>query len=339
MSDLQFPCPDCHQTIQCDAQFAGHALECPLCHHQITAPAAQTGPATGAKPGKLALGAHTPGGPPPVSTLQIGGAPLRAPKKKSNVLKNVAVCAGVVVALAAGAYGVKVSGFLDQYLPKSETAAAKPAPAAKPDVAANNTDSTTTPEPSLIPAKVEVPEVPAVWNLYLNTAEIPKSSAKGMVTGEQFHPEIARLDRNVLALRQGTTTLEKEMLIYLPIRPGEDLSGKKWNVEKGALTGVPRVAKRWVKNPKFAPVVKYFSTGYAMMLEFGQSRDGQVPGKIYLSLPDTEQSFVAGTFSMSVDPAVIAQSAAAAVQANAQAQAPVPVTTTDPKMRERYGIK
>lgn len=252
------------------------------------------------------------------------------------MLKNVAICAGAVVAIAAGAYGIKASGVLDQYLKKEEVAA-KPAPAAKPDAATDGATASSA-EPSLIPAKVEVPETPAVWNLYLDTAEYPKSPARGMVAGEQFHPQMARLDQTVLAIRQGTNMLEKEILVYLPIRPGEDLSGKKWNVEKGAKTGVPRVAKRWVNNPKFAPVVKYFSTGYAMMLEFGQSKDGLIPGKIYLSLPDTEQSFVAGTFSVSVDSAVLAQSAAAA-QARAQGQPPVPVTTVDPKMRDRYGIK
>ncbi|MBC8002899.1 MAG: hypothetical protein H7X97_09965 [Opitutaceae bacterium] len=336
MSDLQFPCPQCHQTIQCDAQFAGHALQCPLCHQNITAPGAEPAPAVAAKPGRLSLGAHTPGGPPPVSTLQTGGAPLRAQKKKSNVLKNVAICAGAVVALAAGAYGIKVSGFLDQYLNKEE-AAAKPAPAAKPDAPTDGTAGTT-PEPSLIPVKVEVPETPAIWTLYLDTAEYPKGSPKGMLAGEQFYPQIARLDQTVLALRQGTNALEREMLVYLPIRPGEDLSGKKWIVEKGAKTGVPRVAKRWVNNPKFAPVVKFYSTGYAMMLEFGKAADGIVPGKIYLSLPDAEQSFVAGTFSVSIDPAVLAQNAAAA-QAQGQGQPAVPFTTTDPEMRARYGIK
>lgn len=336
MSDLQFPCPQCHQTIQCDNQFAGQALQCPLCHNDITAPAAETAPTPAAKPGRLSLGAHTPGGPPPVSTLQTGGAPLRAPKKKSNVLKNVAICAGAVVAIAAGAYGIKASGVLDQFL-KKEEAPAKPAPVATTGAPADGTASTT-PEPSLIPVKVEVPETPAVWNLYLDTAEYPKSPAKGILTGEQFHPQIARIDQNVLALRQGTNSLEREMLVYLPIRAGEDLSGKKWNVEKGAKSGVPRVAKRWVNNPKFAPVVKFYSTGYAMMLEFGKATDGVVPGKIYLSLPDTEQSFVAGTFSVSIDPAIMAQNAAAA-QAQGQGQPTVPFTTTDPEMRARYGIK
>ena len=159
-----------------------------------------------------------------------------------------------------------------------------------------------------------------------------------MVAGEQFRPQLARIDRNILALRQGTNAIEKEILIYLPIRTADELAGKKWNVEKGAVTGVPRVAKRWVNNPKFAPVVKFYSTGYAMMLEFGSAKDGMVPGKIYLCLPDTEQSFVAGTFSVSVDPAILAQNAAAA-QAKAQGQSQERFTTTDPEMRARYGIK
>lgn len=36
--------------------------------------------------------------------------------------------------------------------------------------------------------------------------------------------------------------------------------------------------------------------GYSMRLEFSAPAGNKVPGKIYLSLPDKEKSFVAGTF-------------------------------------------
>ena len=42
--------------------------------------------------------------------------------------------------------------------------------------------------------------------------------------------------------------------------------------------------------------MKTFKNGYAMKLEFGNMQNGRLLGKIYLSDPDDEHSFVAGTF-------------------------------------------
>jgi hypothetical protein len=72
-------------------------------------------------------------------------------------------------------------------------------------------------------------------------------------------------------------------------------------------SGVPQVAKRWKTDPRYAPQVKSFQSGYAMKLELGQLADGAVPGKIFLALPDTEQSVMGGVFKATlpgVDPAL-----------------------------------
>jgi hypothetical protein len=42
-----------------------------------------------------------------------------------------------------------------------------------------------------------------------------------------------------------------------------------------------------------------FSSGYAMKLELGQLVNGALPGKIFVALPDTEQSVAGGTFTAS----------------------------------------
>lgn len=39
-----------------------------------------------------------------------------------------------------------------------------------------------------------------------------------------------------------------------------------------------------------------FMQGYAMRLEFGQRSGNKLPGKIYLCLPDSKKSLIAGTF-------------------------------------------
>ena len=60
---------------------------------------------------------------------------------------------------------------------------------------------------------------------------------------------------------------------------------------------VPQVVKRWKTNPRYAPQSKAFSSGYAMKLELGEITNGVLPGKIFVALPDTEQSVVAGVFN------------------------------------------
>ena len=41
MADIKFSCPQCSQHITCDEPWAGHQIECPACHHNITVPHAQ----------------------------------------------------------------------------------------------------------------------------------------------------------------------------------------------------------------------------------------------------------------------------------------------------------
>jgi hypothetical protein len=98
---------------------------------------------------------------------------------------------------------------------------------------------------------------------------------------------------------------------------------------KGAV--VPQVAKRWKTNPRFAPTLKSFANGYAMKLEFGQITEGEMAGKIFIALPDAEQSVVAGAFKATTSLA----STASPVTLTPTAPAPA----VDPEFQKRYGIK
>ena len=55
---------------------------------------------------------------------------------------------------------------------------------------------------------------------------------------------------------------------------------------------------------------KSFANGYAMKLEFGKLTDDGLPGKIYVALPDAEQTVVAGVFNAEIRVASTAQGAA-----------------------------
>jgi hypothetical protein len=150
------------------------------------------------------------------------------------------------------------------------------------------------------------PVVPAVWTLDLATAKVPESRANGSISGTNFVADAARIDpvgtAKVLRLMQGAATSpDREVLVYLHLKPGEQLGGQTLAISQDMRgAGVPQVTKRWKADPRYAPSLKSFSSGYAMKLELGALTNNLVPGKIYLALPDTEQTVVAGTFNATV---------------------------------------
>jgi hypothetical protein len=166
-------------------------------------------------------------------------------------------------------------------------------------IAMRGTNAAPDPEKSL-------PLLPAAWTLDLDAAKIPEGRANGTLGGTNFVVELARLEKNgqtyVLNVRQGAGAVaDRELLIYLRLNPGENFPGHAWTVSKdmkGAT--VPQVIKRWKANPKYAPLQKMFGSGYVMKLEFGALQDDTVPAKIFIALPDTEQSVVAGAFRLTL---------------------------------------
>jgi hypothetical protein len=185
------------------------------------------------------------------------------------------------------------------------------------------------------------PLIPAVWTLDLTKARIPDGRANGSLAGTNFVPETARVDpvgsAQVLRLVQGQAiSPDREVLIYLHLKGGEKLGGQAVNVSQDMSgAGVPQVTKRWKTNPKYAPQYKSFTSGYAMRLELGQLADGAMPGKIFLALPDPEQSVVAGTFRATIITNV------PVMDTTAQAPVAVPSTPTsaDAAMQARYGLR
>ena len=106
---------------------------------------------------------------------------------------------------------------------------------------------------------------------------------------------------NVLSIRQGTNFYsDREVMVYLKLKAGESLVGQSWTIGPDTRTNVPNVVKRWRPNPKFAPQQKSFANGYAMRLEFVNQSEDLVQGRVYLALPDTEQSVIAGQFNAEI---------------------------------------
>ena len=149
----------------------------------------------------------------------------------------------------------------------------------------------------------QAPLIPAVWTLDSAPSTIPESRVNGSVSGKPFISDSARIVRvgtaDVLTFQQGEGAVaDAELFIYLRLSRGEQLAGREWTISKD-MKGkeVPQVIKRWKKDPRYAPQQRAFTAGYAMKLKFGEMTNGVLPGKIFVGLPDTERTVVAGTFS------------------------------------------
>ena len=143
--------------------------------------------------------------------------------------------------------------------------------------------------------------IPSEWTLNLQAATIPEGRANGAIAGTNFVIKSAALQPSgaaiALTLKQGDDAADPAFFIYLGVTPGETAPGHSWTVDPQVKAkGTPQIVKRWQPNARFAPVQKSFSSGYALQLELGQATNFWIPGKIYLSLPDKEKTFLAGQF-------------------------------------------
>jgi len=303
MAEFKFACPTCKQNIVCDELWCGQQIQCPSCQAELVVPQQKAAPPPaslvpaapppGASP-KLSIGRHQPqsGAAPQASQRVIPGTrPLPPPPKpKSRLVPQLIKTAAVLIVLGVGGYfGYGWWSARREKANAESAAAAAPAPAPAAPVA---------PKPP--------PMVPATWTLDIASAKIPEGQANGTIGGTNFVVDTARIDKSgtaqILSLRQGTSpSFDRELLLYSHLGPGETLTGHTWTVSqemKGAA--VPQVLKRWKSTPTSPLQQKFFSAGYAMKLELGQAADGTIPGKIFLALPDPEQSVVAGIFKISL---------------------------------------
>lgn len=264
------------------------------------------------------------------------------PQKKS-ALPKILIGAAVVIALGVGGYFGY--GYWQEKKNAKAAEAAKPADPGPGDPKSRGGQDTAGADGAASAPEKKLPIIPPVWTLDVAQAKIPEAQANGAIAGTNFVVETARIERTataqVLRLSQGAgPSPDREFLIYLHLGAGESLTGHTWTVSqdmKGSTA--PQILKRWKTDPRFAPQSKFFSTGYALKLELGQSADGNIPGKIYLAVPDAEQSVVAGLFR--ITPATADAAAQTATQ-------PV-VSPVDPAagqnaadrsaFEKRYGVK
>jgi DNA-directed RNA polymerase subunit RPC12/RpoP len=352
MADMKFACSHCKQEIECDELWSGHEIQCPTCQGQLVVPPKPDAPPraalAAAKPGqaRLSIGhsqaqrAAAPPPPPPQEVIIQQKLNQARAGQKGSAQKWVTVGAVVVI---VGVGGYFAYGPISQWWAKRSEAAKASSNTATQEVAGTTSPDAASAAPAAPAPEKELPVMPPVWSLDVSKATIPTSKVNGVISGTNFVAETAMCTAEVLRLFQGASASpDREILVYLHLNPGQSPTGHTWTVSQEMRDrSVPQVVKRWKTNPRYAPQLKAYSSGYALKLELGEITNGVLPGKIYVALPDTEQSVVAGVFQAST---TLADASGAAAASPGIAPSPVAAPTGPARGRNaaydsRYGRK
>ncbi len=146
------------------------------------------------------------------------------------------------------------------------------------------------------------PVVPPAYTLDIAQATIPQSKVNGTLSGTNFIAEMARVEpAGTLRFIQGQVlSPDSQILVYLHPKPAERTNGLSLTIAADGRG--PQVAKSWKTNPRYAPLVRQYSTGYVMKLELGPMTNETAAGRIYLALPDPEKTVIAGQFTANLAP-------------------------------------
>jgi len=137
------------------------------------------------------------------------------------------------------------------------------------------------------------------WSLEVTNAVFPDQPTLGRLRGRDFQPNKTILQGGVLTFRQGKSAPSDLVLsVMLHAARGEDLAGKLVQV-RSEQARAPTILVRW-KSGETRLLTERHRSGYALRLLFGQPSEGRMPGKIWLSLPDLDQSFLSGTFEAEI---------------------------------------
>ena len=326
MADLNIKC-QCGQDLVCDSAYAGQQVQCPHCQANVAVPKPTDAPQQSAlvpkvpEGTKLAIGTretHGKGAAAQASHPMNLRKPMAPPKKKLPI-KEIGTYAALIAVLGvAGYFGYD---FWKKKQAAKEAAEAPPpaaAPAnpegagAAPAEGTPGAEAAGTEAPKPKPEKA-LPIIPPAYTMDAAIAKIPQSKLNGTITGAEFVPETVRLEQTpssqVLRFTQGALpTVDRELVIYLKMKYADLTNGHSVSVASDTRgSGLPQIVKRWRANPnsRYAPASKTFGYGYVLKLELEKAVNGQLPGKLYVALPDKEESVVAGVFSLplpSTDP-------------------------------------
>ena len=137
-------------------------------------------------------------------------------------------------------------------------------------------------------------EAKPIWTMDLSKMNIPDPPVYGRIHGKQVTLESVDLKFWELTLLFGEKDSQRLFIrILLPPNVIDDPNEKTFRVGLDTRGNIPQI---FMGSGKSAP--SRFSRNYAMVLQLGKPGKGAIPGRIYLCLPDEEQSVLAGTFTI-----------------------------------------
>lgn len=154
------------------------------------------------------------------------------------------------------------------------------------------------PSPAPDPTKPTLPtEVVAAFEMDPAKQIIPAKPIAGMLGGQPFALSKAEISKQSLQIRQGTGFFaDREVMMffseYNPNAPFKLAVSPNHKRHEAKITSLHVSSRKGEELPK----VDFVNDGYAMTLELEPRKNGKVAGKIALSLPGADQSYLAGTF-------------------------------------------
>ena len=138
------------------------------------------------------------------------------------------------------------------------------------------------------------------WTLNTKLMEIPDAPVSGTIMGKEFKMDNAELWGGSLYISQGKTGVFYHADVHFTLwqKGGESLAGKTYIIEPRSNKSQVHVGISRIKPGEKLPTTIPYLTGVAMRLEFGEAKNGKIPGKIYLCTPDKDKTAVAGTFEI-----------------------------------------
>jgi len=119
-----------------------------------------------------------------------------------------------------------------------------------------------------------------------------------MIHGENFVSKSAEFSNSILTIRDGEDFFpDHAVMIFLFLKKDEKPEGKSYNISRTSGFGSPHIHMKWKPENSKVPKTKIFTKDYSMRLNLGTIKNGKLPGKIYLCLPDEKKTVVAGSFT------------------------------------------
>jgi hypothetical protein len=137
---------------------------------------------------------------------------------------------------------------------------------------------------------------PSLWVEDVTKAQIPSTPAAGSFAGEPFTTERATIEDGILSLRHHAGRSGEQEFALLLFLNGRSPAGRNFHVIPESRVGSLHVHMKQGANNQKSPQTQIFMNGYALRLEFGARAGNEIPGRIYLCMPDAAKSYVAGVF-------------------------------------------